>query len=97
MRSSKKMGVLSDKYIKENYLDCFLPVPVNKLHAVTEKVSESYVNTSNKRVKDYISTAPLIPQFVAENKSKQQGVLRINQKNAIKSDLLRKVASSSSS
>ena len=97
MRSSKKMGVLSDKYIKENYADCFLPVPVNKLHAVTKKVSESYVNTSNKRVKEYISTAPLIPQFVSENKSKQPGVLGMNEKNAIKSDLIRKVAGASSS
>ena len=97
MRQNKKFGVLSDKYIKENYLDCFLPVPVNKLHAVTEKVSESYVNTSNKRVKDYISTAPLIPQFVSENKSKQPGVLGINEKNAIKSDLIRKVAGATSS
>jgi len=96
MRASKKMGVLSDKYIKENYSDCFLPIPVEKLHAVREKPAGSFVNTANKRIKDYISLNPVIPQYVAENASSQKGILGLNEMNSIKSDLIRKASQAKS-
>ena len=96
MRASKKMGVLSDKYIKENYSNCFLPIPVDKLHSVRQKPSGSFVNTANKRIKDYISLNPVIPQYIAENASSQKGILGLNEMNSIKSDLIRKAANAKS-
>ena len=84
MRASRRFGVLSDQYIRENYADCFLPIRVDKLHSVRQKPANSFVNTSGKRVKEYNSIAPVIPQFIAENNSMNQ-----NQLNAIKSDLIR--------
>lgn len=84
MRASRRFGVLSDQYIRENYADCFLPIRVDKLHSVRQKPANSFVNTSGKRVKEYNSIAPVIPQFIAENNSMDQ-----NQLNAIKSDLIR--------
>lgn len=84
MRASRRFGVLSDQYIRENYADCFLPIRVDKLHSVRQKSANSFVNTSGKRVKEYNSIAPVIPQFIAENNSVDQ-----NQLNAIKSDLIR--------
>jgi len=49
------------------------------------------VNTSGKKVKEYNSIAPVIPQFIAENNSIDQ-----NQLNAIKSDLIRTSANAKS-
>ena len=91
MRASRRFGVLSDQYIRENYADCFLPIRVDKLHSVRQKPANSYVNTSGKRVKEYNSIAPVIPQFIAENNSSDQ-----TQLDAIKSDLIRTSANAKS-
>ena len=96
MRANSKFGVLSDQYIKDNYADCFLPVSVDKLHSIRQKPAESYVNTSGKRVKEYNSIAPVIPQFISENQIKQSGVAGQQEKNSIKSDLIRKAAAAKS-
>ena len=76
MRQNKKFGVLSDQYIKDNYSDCFLPIAVDKLHAIRQKPAESYVNTSGRRVKEYNSIAPVIPFYVAQNSIKSKGQRR---------------------
>lgn len=91
MRASRRFGVLSDQYIRENYADCFLPIRVDKLHSIRQRPAKSFVNTSGKRVKEYNSIAPVIPQFIAENNSMDQ-----NQLNAIKSDLIRTSANAKS-
>ena len=96
MRANKKFGVLSDQYIKENYADCFLPIAVDKLHAVRQKPAESYVNTSGRRIKEYNSIAPVIPQFVAENNIKKLGIPGQEEAYAIKSDLIRRAATAKS-
>ena len=96
MRKNSKFGVLSDEYIKNNYADCFLPVRVDKLHSIRQKPASSYVNTSGKRVKEYNSIAPVIPQFVAENNTKSKGIPAQNEMNAIKSDLIRTTANAES-
>jgi len=96
MRKNSKFGVLSDEYIKNNYADCFLPVRVDKLHSIRQKPASSYVNTSGKRVKEYNSIAPVIPQFVAENNTKSKGIPAQNEMNAIKSDLIRTAAAAPS-
>jgi hypothetical protein len=96
MRANKKFGVLSDQYIKENYADCFLPIAVDKLHAIRQKPAHSYVNTSGKRIKEYNSIAPVIPQFIAENNIKKLGIPGQEEVYAIKSDLIRRAASAKS-
>lgn len=96
MRKNSKFGVLSDEYIKNNYADCFLPVRVDKLHSIRQRPASSYVNTSGKRVKEYNSIAPVIPQFVAENNTKSKGIPAQNEMNAIKSDLIRTTANAES-
>ena len=96
MRKNIKFGVLSDEYIKNNYANCFLPISVDKLHSIRQKPASSYINTSGKRIKEYNSIAPVIPQFVAENNTKSKGIPGQNEMNAIKSDLIRTSANAES-
>ncbi len=96
MRRNAKFGVLSDQYIKDNYADCFLPISVDKLHSIRKKAAGSYVNTSGKRVKEYNSIAPVIPQYVAENSADRVGEPGRDQIIAIKSDMIRTAASAQS-
>ena len=94
----KKMrtGLLSDKRIRENYLDAYKPVAVGKLHSVMQRPATSFFAPTRPR-RDYNAPPPLIPQYVAEQASKKAGADRSRQIAAVNGDFLRRASGASTS
>lgn len=91
-----RTGLNSDKRIRENYLNAYLPIPVGKLHSVMQRPATSFYAPSRPR-RDYNAPSPMIPQYIAEQVSKKEGPNRSSQISAINGDFLRRASNAKNS